>query len=89
MTNEQGQHRLQILSRPTIDGTMFGVLATLQVGHGSQLVPVVAPIVLCKIEQPDAGALGLIAPTSPHHPAYHEKLMTATSDDFVRFYLAR
>jgi hypothetical protein len=38
VTNELGQHRLHILSRPTIDGILFGVLATLQVGHCSQLI---------------------------------------------------
>lgn len=86
VTNEQGQHRLQTLSRPTIDGTLFGVLATLQVGHGSQLVPVAAPIAMWKVERPDDGAIGLIAPGSPHHDAYRETLMASTGGDYVRFH---
>jgi transcriptional regulator with XRE-family HTH domain len=88
VTNEQGQHRLQTFSRPTIDGTLFGVLATLQVGHGSQLVPVAAPVAMWKVEQPDEAMFGLILPASPRHGAYRDKLMAAAGDDFVRFYLA-
>ncbi len=88
VTNELGQHRLHILSRPTIDGVLFGVLATLQVGHGSQLIPVAAPMAMRKIHQPDEGAFGLITPDSPYHAEYRERLALATGDDFVRFYTA-
>jgi transcriptional regulator with XRE-family HTH domain len=86
VTNELGQHRLQILSRPTIEGTLYGVLSTLQVGHGSQLVPVAAPIAMRKVEQADEGALGLITPESPHHAPYRERLRASTAEDFVRFH---
>lgn len=85
-TNEQGQHRLAILSRPTIDGTMFGVLATLEIGHGSQLVPATTTIVLRKADRIDGEALGLIKPDSPGYAAYRETLATATDGDFVRFH---
>jgi transcriptional regulator with XRE-family HTH domain len=88
VTNEQGQHRLQTLSRPTIDGTLFGVLATLQVGHGSQLVPLAAPIAMWKVERAEEGAFGLILPDSPRHLVYRDKLRASTDDDYVRFYKA-
>jgi transcriptional regulator with XRE-family HTH domain len=84
VTNEQGQYRLVTLSRPTIDGLLYGVLATLQVGTGSQLVPIAAPIVMAPAE-PDA-AFGLIAPGMPHHGLYAARLAAATAEDFVRFY---
>ena len=87
VTNEQGQYRLQILSRPTIDGTMFGVLSTLQVGQGSQLVPVATPIAMWKTEPPEDGAVGLIQPSSPYYERYRGKLKASTGDDFVRFHL--
>jgi transcriptional regulator with XRE-family HTH domain len=86
VTNEQGQHRLQTFSRPTIDGILFGVLATLQVGHGSQLVPVAAPVAMWKAERPDEAGFGLIGPESPYHGAYQEKLAASTGEDYVRFY---
>jgi transcriptional regulator with XRE-family HTH domain len=87
VTNELGQHRLQILSRPTIEGTLYGVLSTLQVGHGSQLVPIAAPIAMRKVEQADEGALGLITSDSPHHAGYWERLRASTAEDFVRFHM--
>ncbi len=41
VTNRQGQYRLVIVSRPTY-GEMFGIMTTLQVGRGNQLLPVSA-----------------------------------------------
>jgi transcriptional regulator with XRE-family HTH domain len=87
VTNEHGQYRLQTFSRPTSSGTLYGVLASLQAGPGSQLVPVAAPVAMWKVEQPDGAACGLIAPGSAHHETYREKLVAATQDDYVRFYV--
>jgi transcriptional regulator with XRE-family HTH domain len=86
VTNEQGQHRLLTLSRPTIDGALFGVLATLQVGHGSQLVPVAAPLAMWKTDDPREGMLGLIDRESRWYASYREKLMPATEEGFVRLH---
>lgn len=86
VTNEHGQHRLQTFSRPTIDGTLYGVLASLQAGPGSLLVPIAAPVAMWKAAQAEDGACGLIVPGSAHHAAYREKLLAATHDDYVRFY---
>jgi hypothetical protein len=33
-----------LISRPTINGEMFGIMTTLQAGRGAQLIPVAAPI---------------------------------------------
>src|SRR5262244_1549861 len=46
IVNRNGQYRLIIVSRPTISGEMYGILTTLQVGRGSQLMPVSAPVVM-------------------------------------------
>src|SRR6201999_3030447 len=46
ITNRNGQYRMVIVSRPTISGEMYGILTTLQVGRGSQLMPVAAPVVM-------------------------------------------
>jgi transcriptional regulator with XRE-family HTH domain len=87
VTNEQGQHRLAILSRPTIEGSLFGVLATLEIGHGSQLVPAATAIALRRIEDDEEGVMGLITPESPHYTAYRRLLATTIDDDYARFHL--
>lgn len=90
VTNEQGQHRLLTFTRPTSDGTLFGMLATLQAVAGAQLVPVAAPIVMWPVaaEQVSADAFGLIAPGAPCYDAYRARLTAATGEDFVRLYPA-
>jgi hypothetical protein len=50
-------------------------------------VPVAAPVAMAKIDDPAACPFGLIAPGSPHHAAYRERLNAATGEDYVRFYL--
>ena len=40
----QGQYRLIIISRPTINREMFGIMTTLRVGRGTELIPVSSPI---------------------------------------------
>lgn len=44
VTNRQGQYRLVIISRPTINREMFGIMTTLRVGRGTELIPVSTPI---------------------------------------------
>ncbi len=86
VTNEQGQHRLQTLSRPTSDGTLYGLLATLQAGQGSQLVPIAAPVAMSKVEQFEVYEFGLIGISSGSYDAYRQKLNASVSDDYVRLY---
>jgi transcriptional regulator with XRE-family HTH domain len=85
-TNEVGQHRMIVLSRPTITGSMFGLLATLQVGHGSQLVPASCPIVLAPLAKMENPELGLIEPGTRNHDAYRSLLIETTARDFARFH---
>jgi transcriptional regulator with XRE-family HTH domain len=86
VTNEAGQHRLAILSRPTIDGVLYGVLTTLQVGSGSQLVPVASAIALRKYAGQGDLPIGLLAPGTDGYDACRTTLDAAITDDFVRFY---
>ena len=44
VTNRQGQYRLVLICRPTINGEMFGIMTTLRAGRGAELIPVSAPI---------------------------------------------
>lgn len=84
VTNVEGQHRLAVLCRPTIKGAMYGVLTTLAVGHGSQLVPAATPLVLLPIKG-DPPAFGRIPPEHPAHAAYRAELDGVASGDFARF----
>jgi len=86
VTNVAGQHRMAILGRPTIEGALYGVLTTLQVGTGSQLLPVSCPIALAKLGGEADAAIGRIAPGSAEYRDYRERLDVATQGDFVRFY---
>ena len=86
-TNDAGQHRMVILSRPTIAGSMLGLLATLQVGHGSQLVPACCPIVLRPLAREEDPAIGLLTPGMKQYDTYRALLEEATSKDFARFHL--
>ena len=73
-------------SRATRERRMFGLLSTLQVGTGSQLVPVACPIALLPLDQVDDPRFGLIAPGEVAHGTYGDMLGQALSSDFCRWY---
>lgn len=86
VTNEDGQYRMMVLGRPTIEGTMYGILSTLQVGHGSQLVPVSAPVALVRFDQLAEPLVGRVSAGTPQYDHYAALLALARSEDYVRFY---
>lgn len=85
VTCEAGQYRLAILGRPTIAGSLYGILTTLLVGHGSQLMPAACPIVLLKLGEQDAPAMGRIDPDHAAYPSYRAELAAVTEKEFARF----
>ena len=85
VTVEGGQYRLVILGRPTISGALYGILTTLLVGHGSQLVPAACPIALLKLDESMAPTYGRIPPDHPDYSTYRAELDTVTTADFARF----
>ena len=86
VTSEEGQYRLVMLGRATRERRMFGLLSTLQVGSGSQLIPVACPIALVPLEQVATVAFGLVAPDTDGHGEYCEVLGQATGSDFCRWH---
>ena len=86
VTSEEGQYRLIMLGRGTRERRMFGLLSTLQVGSGSQLVPVACPIALLPLEQVEALQFGLLAPGADCHSEYRDILDRAVGSDFCRWY---
>lgn len=60
VTNTAGQYRMILLGRPNIHGAMSGILTTLAVGAGSQLIPASSPITLIPAKEGQEQTLGLI-----------------------------
>ena len=87
MTSEAGQYRMIMLGRATREQRMFGLLSTLQVGKGSQLVPVSCPVALVPMEQVEEPAFGLLREDDAKCEEYRAVLDMAVSDDFCRLRL--
>lgn len=84
MTSESGQFRMIVLGRATRERRMFGLLSTLQVGAGSQLVPVGCPIALVPLEHMDGARFGLVKAPDPLFERYRAVLDSALEGDFCR-----
>lgn len=85
VTNQGGQYRLILLSRPTIHGEMNGVLTTLYVGPGSHLTPTSTPITLAKKIDWEGAELGVIRPGMKCYDDYKHRLDQITTDRFAVF----
>ncbi len=85
VTNKHGQYRLVIVARPTIKGEMHGILATLQVGRGSQLTPVATPIVLVPTKAVANPGFGLIKSGHDCFAAYRGFLKRTLEEPFALF----
>ncbi len=85
ITNRHGQYRLIIASRPTINGEMFGIITTLQVGRGSQLMPVTAPIAYIPAAAAANIDYGRIADGHACHERYRKLLKRTADEQFALF----
>ncbi len=85
VTNRQGQYRLIIVTRPTISGEMYGILTTLQVGRGAQLVPVSAPITFVPIKTVREVEFGRLTAGHPCYDVYRQQLKRTIEEPFVLF----
>jgi transcriptional regulator with XRE-family HTH domain len=85
VTNRNGQHRLITVSRPTIAGEMYGIIATLLAGRGSLLTPIAAPIAFLPIRNVAAPSFGRITPDDANHAAYRRELRRTTDEPFALF----
>ena len=86
MTNRHGQHRLITVSRPTITGEMYGIIATLLAGRGSQLTPTAAPIAFLPARNVQHPSVGRIAPVDANYALYREHLRRTTDESFALFF---
>jgi transcriptional regulator with XRE-family HTH domain len=86
VTNELGQHRLMILSRPTVHGSLYGTLSTLKVGHGSQLVPACCAIALVQYDRLEEPKVGLISAACKQHSEYQGILNDVAKMEYANFF---
>jgi transcriptional regulator with XRE-family HTH domain len=85
VTNRHGQYRLIIAGRPSITGEMYGILTTLQVGMGAQLLPVAAPVALLPLRTVADVQFGRIGPDHPCHAVYRKHLSRTVDESYARF----
>ncbi len=85
ITNRLGQYRLVIISRPTINGEMFGIMTTLKAGRGAELIPVSAPIAYVPLKGPANVEFGRIAAGHPRYEAYRKYLKRTIEEPFALF----
>lgn len=85
VTNIQGQYRLIIVARPTINGEMYGILTTLQAGRGAQLTPIAAPIALVPLKKLKDVQFGQIGAEHPCYRTYRQYLQRNVEEPFAVF----
>jgi len=86
VTNRHGQHRLIMISRPTISGEMYGIITTLLAGRGSLLTPVAAPIAFLPIKTIQNPTVGRISSNDSNYAIYSEHLRRTTEEPFALFF---
>jgi len=85
VTNRHGQHRLITVSRPMINGEMYGIITTLLAGRGSLLTPIAAPIAYLPARALPAPTFGRIAADDGNYAVYREHLRRAVDEPFALF----
>lgn len=85
VTNRHGQHRLIVVSRPTISGEMHGILTTLRLGKGSHLSPVATPLVFKKLRSDEKNSYGRISRSHAAFAAYAGLLKKTLDEQFAMF----
>jgi DNA-binding phage protein len=84
MTSKWGQYRMAVLCRPVAGGELNGILTTLMVGSGSQLLPAASPLVLVPMRNAADAMLGLVPPADPHYADYRSRVDRVSSGGFAR-----
>jgi transcriptional regulator with XRE-family HTH domain len=85
VTNRQGQYRLVLICRPTINGEMFGIMTTLRAGRGAELIPVSAPIAYLPLAGHPNAEFGRIAAGHPCYERYRKHLKRTVEEPFALF----
>jgi hypothetical protein len=76
---------LVLISRPTINGEMFGIMTTLRAGRGAELIPVSAPIVYVPLAGQSTVEFGRISAGHPCYERYRKYLKRTVEEPFALF----
>jgi transcriptional regulator with XRE-family HTH domain len=85
VTNRQGQYRLVIISHPTINHEMFGIMTTLRLGSNAELMPVSSPIAYVPLGLAPMADFGRIAVGHTCHQQYRKLLQRTVEEPFALF----
>ena len=85
VTNRQGQYRLVIISRPTINREMFGIMTTLRAGRGAELIPVAAPVAYAPLSALPNAEFGRVATGHARYQQYRKLLKRTIDEPFALF----
>lgn len=85
VTNTAGQYRMAMLSRPNIEGEMYGILTTLRAGKGAHLVPAAVPLALVPLRHIGEVSFGRIAPDHPAFARYHGFVERILAEEYATF----
>jgi transcriptional regulator with XRE-family HTH domain len=83
VTNRQGQYRLVLICRPTINGEMFGIMTTLRAGRGAELIPVSAPIAYIPLKAQTNVEFGRVGPGDACYERYRKYLKRTVDEPFA------
>lgn len=78
----KGAMRMIVLTQLAHRQPMRGLITTLS-KDGATIRPVSAPIIYCKLEDPDAPDYGEITPGTPSYAAYRDELATAMAEGYM------
>ncbi len=85
VTNRHGQYRLIVVSRPTINGEMHGILTTLKAGPGAMLTPVATPIAFVPMDRGEDTAFGRIEAGHSAYDGYGALLRRTIDEPYALF----
>ena len=85
VTNRTGQYRLITVARPTITGEMYGILATLLAGRGSQLTPIAAPIAFVPLRAIPDAVFGRVSAQDAKYKVYRQYIKRTIEEPFALF----
>jgi transcriptional regulator with XRE-family HTH domain len=81
----EGQYRMAMLGRSSVDGALNGILLTLSAGQGAQLIPSATPLTLVPMRRRPGSEFGLLRPGDACYDEYRALVDRVTARGFALF----